>query len=46
MNTELEEINKIKEERKDNNFYKDEFSTKFNNIKNPLIQTNGKSSTK
>ena len=45
INTELEEINKIKEERKDNNFYKDEFSTKFNNIKNPLIQTNGKSST-
>ena len=45
INTELEEINKNKEEKKDDNFYKGEFSSKFNNIKNPLIQTNGKSST-
>ena len=45
INTELEEINKNKEERKDNNYYKGEFSSKFNNIKNPLMQTNGKSST-
>jgi len=46
INTDLEEKNKIKEERKDNNYHKEvEYANKFNNIKNPLIQTNGKSST-
>ena len=45
INTELEEINKNKEERKDNNDNKGEFSSKFNNIKNPLMQKSGKSST-
>ena len=44
INTELEEKIKLKEERKDDNYYKDDFSSKFNNIKNPLIQTNGRSS--
>ena len=44
INTVFEEKKIIKEERKDNNYYRDEFSSKFNNIKNPLIQTNGKSS--
>ena len=44
INTDLEEKQNNKEERKDNNYNKEEFSSKFNNIKNPLIQTNGKSS--
>ena len=46
INTDLEEENKLKEERKDNNYNKEvEYANKFNNIKNPLIQTNEKSST-
>ena len=46
INTDLEEKNEFKEERKDNNYNKEvEYANKFNNIKNPLIQTNEKSST-
>ena len=44
INTEFEEKIKIKEESKDNNVYKEDFNQKFNNIKNPLIQRNSKSS--
>ena len=44
INTDLEEKIKNREESKDNNFYKEDFNPKFNNIKNPLIQANGKSS--
>ena len=44
INTDLEEKNKEKEERKDNIYNKEEFAMKYNNIKNPLIQTNSKSS--
>ena len=45
ISTDLEEKNKEKEERKDNNYNKEEFVSKFNNIKNPLIQINDKTST-
>ena len=44
INSELEEKIKLKEESKDNNVYKEDFNQKFNNIKNPLIQRNSKSS--
>ena len=45
INTDFETKNQIKEERKDNNYIKDDFSSKYNNIKNPLIHTNGQSSS-
>ena len=38
FNNDLEKINKMKEERKDNNYKKDEFLSKFNTLKNPLNQ--------
>ena len=45
INSKFEENNKLKEERKDNNYKKEEFSSKFNTLKNPLIQNNEKSSS-
>ena len=42
INTELEEINKAKEERENNIYGQNKFSQKFNTIKNPLKQNESK----